>query len=108
MKDIKPSLPPQFFAGKLDSPIVQINLNPHAGGKGNASEVPHEPYCKTWEKYWSYWQNFAHERYVEDGLVVKDYRSRNEKLTPSNFDNNLLRFFAAFSSLALITASSAS
>lgn len=95
MEGIAPSLPPQFFAGKLDSPVVQINLNPHAGGKGSASEVPHEPYCKTWEKYWSYWQHFAHERYAEDGLVVTDYRSRNKKLTPSGFDNKLLYFFAS-------------
>ena len=95
MKGINPSLPPQFFAGKLDSPIVQINLNPHAGGKGSASEVLHEPYCKTWEKYWSYWQHFAHERYAEDGLVVTDYRNRNKKLTPSGFDNKLLHFFAS-------------
>ena len=92
IKGIRRDMPPQFFTGRLDSPVVLLSLNPHADGKGSAKEVLHEPFCTTWEDYLKYWQNFAHERYADGGGVKARYGS---KLPSSHFDDKLLLFFAA-------------
>lgn len=95
MEGLERGLPPQFFSGKLDSPVVLLALNPHAGGKDSAREVPHEPFYASFREYWDYWQNFTHERYAKDGKVAAYYRGKGELPPDSKFDNKLLCFLSA-------------
>jgi|GEM_PF-5083051 len=93
IEGIRRDMPPQFFGGRLDSPVVLLALNPHADGEGGAKELLHEPFCSTWQDYWSYWQNFAHERYADDGRVKQRYAGK--QMPSSAYDNKLLSFFAS-------------
>jgi hypothetical protein len=87
MPELNPDLPPQFFTGDIQSNVVMISLNGHAGDKKKDSEVDATGYCKTWDDYLKFWINFVNNRYALNG-------SANVIQKLSNFDEDLHHFLS--------------
>ncbi len=64
---INPDLPPQFFTGDIESDVVMISLNGHAGDKKKDSEIDATIFCKTFVEYFDFWEEFAKNRYSPNG-----------------------------------------
>ena len=86
MPELNPLLPPQFFTGNIESSVVVISLNGHAGDQ--SSEIDATQYCKTWAEYKDFWTNFVTKRY-------KDYKidpNTEKERSVSRFDEKLHHF----------------
>ena len=84
--NLNSKLPPQFFTGDINSKVVMISLNSHAGDDKPGTEIDATPFCRTWENYLHFWTNFAYERYAPKGCAAHLIEG------VSNFDRKLHRF----------------
>lgn len=84
-ENLDSKVPPHFFTGSIEAPVVIISLNSHSGEK-NDREIDMKDYCETWDDYKKFFTNFPSIRYSKKVAETVSFLS--------NFDCKLHRFLS--------------